>query len=193
MPDLSQVSTQQQAPLDASVDPLSQQFATNRIQRYTQDTQPAATEGLRSLRSYIRSSRGLADSGIEASQVGGLMQSRQREIGDYAGKVGEDQANMAQADKVREENYKHHIDDQQYEEQQRAKEADAAKQAEQDKMWGSILGAVGGIAGNIILPGIGGVAGAAAGNWAGENGHKLYTAQNPSRNYDYPPTLPAGA
>ncbi len=166
MPDLQQVSTQETAPLDSSVDPLSSQFAQNRVSRYQAQTQPAANEGLRSLRSYIRSSRGLADSGIEGAEVGGLAQSRERQIGDYAGQVGEDQANMAERNKVRQQQRGWQKEDQAYEEHQRALAADRAKQSEQDKMWGTIMGGVGGIAGNLIFPGIGGMIGSKLGDLA---------------------------
>lgn len=161
MPGLQQVSTQQIPPVVGSADPLSPEFAQNRIDRFTAQTAPQAHQGLRDLRSYIRSSRGLADSGIEASQVAGAMQSRDRQIGDYAGQVGEDQANMAERNRVREQQRGWQKEDQAWQERQDAIRADAAKQAAQDQMWGSIVGGAAGLAGNVLFPALRGTNAAA--------------------------------
>jgi hypothetical protein len=152
MPTLSQVSTQQVPVLGAGVDPTSAEYAKNRVQQFQTQTQPAFGEGLRSLRSYIRSSRGLGDSGIEASQVAGLAQSRDRQIGDYATQVGKEQSDLSQRNKEREQARKWQLEDQSFQERQNTIAADRAKQEAQDRMWGSILGGAAGLAGNVLFP-----------------------------------------
>lgn len=146
MPALSQVSTQQ-APSFAGLSPLTPEYGQAQVQTYAKNTQPQYQSGLRDLRSYMRSSRGLGDSGIEASQVAGLEQSRQGQLGDYAGQVGQQQAQANEAERQAQRNRSWQVQDQQWQAKQAQEARDAQERAGQAQLWSQMLNPVGQLAG----------------------------------------------
>lgn len=146
MPPLMQASTEQR-PAFQGLSPMDQGFSDARVQAYESQTKPRFKQGLRDLRSYIRSSRGLADSGIEGSQVSGLMQSRSAELGDYASGVGQEQARMLENERQRQQARSWQVEDRDKAAAERAAERENQRQAQQAQLWASILDPVGGVVG----------------------------------------------
>lgn len=149
MPPLQQVSTQQ-APSFDGPSPLDPAFGDAQVDAYAKRTAPVRKQGLRDLRSYMRSSRGLADSGIEASQVAGLVQSQQGEIGDYASNVGQQQAQAREVERQRQQARGWQVEDRDLGIKQNQEAAAAQERAAQAALWADIAGGVGTVVGGPI-------------------------------------------
>lgn len=143
MPAMQQVSTQQ-APNYQGLSPLDPGFVDQQVQGFQKRTQPQYKQGLRDLRSYMRSSRGLGDSGIEASQVAGLQQSRASDLGDFASQAQSNQAQMQEIERQRQQQRAWQVEDRDFQAQKQAEAMAAQERAQQGQLWGDILGAVGG-------------------------------------------------
>lgn len=144
--------------LDPNIMPNSPEYAKQRMDLYTRETNPQYTSGQRALRSYIRSSRGLSDSGIEGAEIGKSIQDRYNDIGNQASKVNIEQAGMNEKNRQIQQQRDWQLQDYQRAlEEQKRQEGLAADQRSQ-AMVGDILQSAGTLVGSYY----GGPAGGAA-------------------------------
>ena len=149
---LQQPSTMQ-APNYQGVSPLDPEYVNQQVAGYQKRTQPAYRSGLRDLRSYIRSSRGLGDSGIEASQVAGLEQQRMSDLGDFTSGAQQQQAQALEQQRQRERGRQWQVEDRDF---ARRAQLDDAQRAAQGQLWQTILNPVGSLVGQGLGSIIGG-------------------------------------
>ncbi len=184
MPTLSQLSTAK-IPSAVGMDPLSAEYGQRQVDRFQQQTQPQFNEGLRSLRSYIRSSRGLADSGIEAGEVGGLVQGQANKVNDFAGRIGEQQVALSDAERVRQQARKWQKEDQQMAMDTEERQASRKAQEQQDALWGNIIGSGAEWVANMYAPGAGTLARKGIENAQQQNKPAQRPVRPPSNEPDY--------
>ena len=144
--------------MDPNLLPSSPEYAKQRMNLYERQTQPGFTQGQRALRSYIRSSRGLGDSGIEGALVGESFQRRGDELGNQASQIGLEVAGTNEQNRRRAEGRQWQLDDYNRAlEEQKRQEGLAADQRSQ-QLTGDILQSAGTLVGSYY----GGPAGGAA-------------------------------
>ncbi len=164
MPPFQQPSTQMISPLKAGTVAGSPEYNQYMVDRYAADTTPAFKQNMRAGRSYMRSSRGLTDSGLEGAYAAGNVQQRNTDINRYAADLGQQSAGNAYQDQVRKQAHDWMIED----EKRRLDEAHSMQdkmramqqQQNQDQLWGNILKSAGTLVGTYY----GGPAGGAAVN-----------------------------
>lgn len=97
-----QPNTQVNPPVDQNTLPNSPGYANSLVKNFATQMQPQYQASERDLRSNL-ASRGMLDSGIGASAQAGLAQNRLGQIGDYASALGQQQAGMNEAERVRQQ------------------------------------------------------------------------------------------
>lgn len=162
MPSFQQPSTTMIKPLPAGAVAGSPEYNQYLTDRYATDTQPAFKRNMRAGRNYMRSTRGLADSGLEGAYAAGNVQQQNQDVNRFAADLGQQSAGFAQQDAVRKQIHDWQVSDETRRmseaKDQQARMAAQRKQAADDALWGNILKS----AGQMIGTYYGGPAGGAA-------------------------------
>lgn len=123
------------------------------LDRFAAATEPAYKESRRNVRSEL-ASRGLGGSPAGVPAILGLEQDRQAELGAYAGQLEDRQAQIDEADRVRQILRQYQLEDQETAKAERANAAATAERMQQAGLWGDILASATSMVGGPLFRGI---------------------------------------